>query len=278
MTPAPWYAPRAMQQARNLRRRVGLHDAAPLYPAEWLIEDDEKVPQSRSHHLRGGRLEQLLLGWKARTGRDAQVGRELALRWDERVPKVGVDPDVYVVEPPPPEGDEVTSLRTWEKGHHPPLLAVEIVSPSRPEKDYTSSPLKYAASGTRELWIFDPNLAGPKVGGGPFRLQVWARNAAGLLPRVYTGEGPVYSQALAAWVLTTDRGRSLAIADDESGARRWVTPEETERAAKEAAQKHLRTARAAKKAAQEREITERAAKEEALRRIAELEALLPRGG
>ena len=182
-----------------------------------------------------------------------QIGRELAIRWDKRHPRVGVDPDVYVVEPPPPEGDEVMSLRTWATGHHPPLLAVEIVSRSRPGKDYEASPSKYALCGAEEVWVFDPKLAGPKSMGGPFRLQMWRRDAKGQLTRVYTGEGPVYSDVLDAWVHAVDEGRWLAIADDEAGTRWWMTPEETERAAKE---------------------TERAAKEAALRRVAELEALL----
>jgi Uma2 family endonuclease len=235
------------------RRNVGLRYAIEPYPASWFIEDDEKVPESRPHHLRGNRLEGLFLGWKRRTGRDVQVGRNLALRWDEAHPGVGVDPDVYIVEPPPPEGDEVMSLRTWETGHAPPLLAVEVVSPSRPDKDYGSSPLKYAASATQELWVFDPNLAGPKTQGGPFRIQVWRRDEAGEFERVYTGAGPVYSRAIDAWVFAVEEGRSLAIADDEAGTRWWMTPEEMERAEKERA---------------------RAEKDTALRRIAELEAQL----
>lgn len=249
-----------MLQRAHRTACIGLHYEVEPYPSSWFIEDDEKVPASRPHYLKGDRIVGLLLGWKARTGRDVQVGRELAVRWDKRFPKVGVDPDVYMVEPPPPEGDEVMSLRTWEAGHYPPLLAVEIVSPSRPEKDYGSSPLKYAACGTDELWVFDPKLAGPKAMGGPFRIQMWQRDDNGQLTRVYTGEGPVYSEVLDAWVFAVDDGRSLAIADDVAGTRWWMTPEETARADAE-------TERAAKE-------TERAAKEQALQRVAELEAML----
>jgi|HubBroStandDraft_6_1064221.scaffolds.fasta_scaffold159867_2 Uma2 family endonuclease len=227
------------------------HEVDP-YPRSWFIEDDEKVPQARSHYLCGGRLEGLLLGWKNRSGRDVQVGRELALRWDEKAPQVGVDPDVYVVEPPPPEGDRVTSLKTWQPGHHPPLLAVEVVSTTRPGKDYGSSPLKYGASGTQELWVFDPELCGPKAQEGPFRIQVWRRSEQGKLTRVYAGEGPVYSEAIDGWVFVVDEGRALAIADDEAGTRGWLTPEETERAAKEAAQAAAAGERVAKEAAQAR--------------------------
>jgi Uma2 family endonuclease len=259
-----------MLPAQEQRRRVGLRYAVEPYPASWFIEDEEKVPESRPHHLKGDRLQGLLVGWKVRTGRDVQVGRNLALRWDEEHPGVGVDPDVYVVEPPPPEGDEVYSLRTWlpgrdgghphTPGHEPPLLAIEVVSRSRPDKDYSSSPEKYAASGTQELWVFDPYLAGPKARGGPFRLQVWQQNEQGDFERVHAGEGPVRSEALDAWVLVVDEGRSLAIADDEAGTRWWMTPEEMERAEKER-----------ERAEKERERVE---KEAALRRVAELEAQL----
>ena len=216
-------------------------------------------------------MEELLLGWTKRSGRSAQVGRNLALRWDESFPRVGVDPDVYVVEPPPPEGDEVTSLCTWKTGHFPPLLAVEIVSPSRPDKDYTSSPEKYAASGTEELWIFDPYLAGLPVHGGPFRLQVWRRDEESSFDRVYTGEGPFRSKAIDAWIFVVNEGRSLAIADDEAGTKWWMTPEEMERAEKE----RERAGKERERAEKERE---RAEKEDALRRVAELTALLQAKG
>jgi hypothetical protein len=49
-----------------------------------------------------------------------------------------------------------------------------------------------------------------------------------------------------------DEGRALAIADDEAGTRGWLTPEETERAAKEAAQAAAAGERVAKEAAQAR--------------------------
>ena len=240
------FPPRARPRRATLRYDVD------VWPAGWVVEDDEKVPESRGHELRGERLRRLLDAWKVRTRRDLQVGRNLALRWDEDHPRVGVDPDVYVVEPPPPEGDDVRSLRTWDTGHHPPLLAIEIVSLSRPDKDYDSSPEKYAASGTEELWVFDPDLAG-RARGGPFALQVWRRTEEGEFNRVHAGSGPARSEAIGAWVFVVDEGRGLAIADDEAGTSWWRTVEESERAEKE---------------------RERAEKEDALRRLAEVSALL----
>ena len=101
--------------------------------------------------------------------------------------------------------------------------------------------------------IFDPKLAGPKIYGGPYRIQLWRRGPNGEFVRAYAGEGPVRSQAVGGFLVAVDEGRRLRIADDEALTSFWMTPEEAERAAKEA---------------------ERAAKEAALAKIAELEEKL----
>ncbi|MEM9460439.1 MAG: Uma2 family endonuclease [Myxococcota bacterium] len=192
---------------------------------DWALTED-KVPESRPHERRSERVFAQLDFMVERTGRDALVCRNLAVRWDESRPRIGVDPDVCLLEPAPPEGDELPSLRLWRPGHHPPLVAVEIVSPSRADKDYAQSPLKYATNGTRELWVFDPMLAGPRDKGGPYRLAIWQRNDNGDFLRVYTGDGPARSDALDAWIFAVDEGRSLRIADDEAGTSWWTTREE----------------------------------------------------
>jgi Uma2 family endonuclease len=243
-------------------RRVTVRYEVDSVNEDWVLSE-EPVPESSPHDMLSDVLKYLLLAWAIREARRVKIGRNLAVRWDEAHPKVGVDPDVYVVEPPPPEGDELTSLRLWEEGHHPPLLAIEIVSPSNTAKDYYSAPDKYAASGTWELWIIDPKLTGPKTHGGPFRIQIWRRDEAeDTFTRLYAGDGPAWSPAVRGWLFSVDEGRSIRIASDEAGTCWWKTTEEAERAAKEAE-------RAAKEA-------ERAAKEAALRRVAELEAELAR--
>jgi hypothetical protein len=98
-----------------------------------------------------------------------------------------------------------------------------------------SAPDRHAASGAEELWIFDPKLAGPRSHGGPFRLQLWRRGPGGEFTRVYAGDGPVRSPAVGGVLVAVDEGRRLRIADDETLTSFWRTPEETERAAKEAA-------------------------------------------
>lgn len=242
---------------------------------DWTLSEDP-VPESSAHDRVCDLLKLLLLAWAARRERSAKIGRNLAVRWDESHPSVGVDPDVYVIEPPPPEGDELTSLRLWEEGHHAPLLAIEVVSPTRAQKDYVSSPEKYAASGTRELWVFDPKLAGPDAHGGPFRIQVWTRDEDDAFRRTFAGEGPAWSPAIEGWLFAIDEGRSLRIASDEAGTAWWMTGEEAERAAKEAERAAKEAERAAKEQALRDVEAERAAKGEALRRIAELEAELAR--
>jgi hypothetical protein len=186
-----------------------------------------------------------------------------------------VAPDVLVLEPPPSEIQfDLTSLQLWKEGHYPPILAVEVVSSSRPAKDYVTAPERYAASGTQELWIFDPKLVGPRRDGGPYRIQIWRRGEDDSFERIYAGAGPAFSPAVSGWLFAVGEGRLLRIAEDEAGTRWWMTEAEAERAAKEAERAAKEAERAAKDEALRMLEAERAAKDEALRRIAELEAKL----
>lgn len=237
-------------------RKVGVRYEVPLADDAWTLPE-ETVPESQPHDLVLDLLKQILLAWASRVG-DTQVARNLAVRWDESRPQMGVDPDLCVIRPRTPEGDELMSLCTWESGHSPPVLAVEVVSASNARKDYATAPERYAACGVDELWVFDPRLCGPRIGGGPHRLQIWRRTDEGDLARTYAGAGPARSVALGAWLLPVDEGRKLRVAGDERGETMWLTAEETERAEKER-----------ERAEKERE---RAEKERAEREVARLEA------
>jgi len=210
------------------------------------------MPESVVHDEAVELLKALLQTFAARVG-TMQVVRNLAVRWDAEHPRVGVDPDVAILSPPPPGAADLRSVRTWLDGHAAPLLAIEVVSETNPHKDYVVAPDKYAASGVGELWVFDPLLAGPASHGGPFRLQIWHRESDGDLIRVYAGDGPARSPVLDAHLVVVHEGRKLRIAADAEATQFWMTREEQERAAKE---------------------QERAAKEHALARVAELEAEL----
>jgi Uma2 family endonuclease len=214
------------------------------------------VPESISHQEAGERLKLVLDAWTARSHRNAFVARNLAVRWIEEFPGIGVDPDVCLLEPSPDIPEAITSICTWKSGQGPPSLCIEVVSANHPHKDYQDLQDRYAAMGTRELVVFDPLLAGPKALGGPASLQLWRSDALGILERVYFGDGPVHSLVLDAWLHPS--GFHLDVADDREGLSRWLTGEAQERAEKE-------------KERAEKE-KERAARIDLERRVADLEA------
>ena len=118
-------------------RLVTLRYAVARAHDDWTL-GDETMPEARPHHLGASLVEQQLEGWRLRSGRNVQVGCSLAVRWDEEHPSFGVDPDVYVVEPPPPEGD-VRSLPLWKPGHSPPRIALSRGPGMRPDRVVTLS-------------------------------------------------------------------------------------------------------------------------------------------
>jgi len=213
---------------------IPLYTSAPRSRVEWELEDDVKVPESELQDTILDLLKAILLAWAAREANGAHVMRNRAIRWDKEHPRVGVDPDIAVLPVAPPEGAALRSVRTWREGHYPPFLAVEVVSENHPWKDYAVAPEKYAANGTEELWVYDPELVGPKVGGGPFILQVWRRRDDGGFERTYAGLAPYRSKRLGAWILQMP-DNMLRIADDRDGNHLWLTEAETERGLKESA-------------------------------------------
>jgi len=188
------------------------------------------VPESTTHDEAVDHLVRVLRTWVSRTGRNARVVRNLAIRWLQQAPKTGIDPDVCILEPAPPE-THLRSLRVWEPGHVVPRLAFEVVSESHPYKDYAKIQDRYAALGVKELVVFDPVLAGPAALGGPVLLQIWRLDAAGVLERIHFGDEPAYSEQLGAWLLPS--ATILDISDDREGSAVWSTSEERERAEKE---------------------------------------------
>ncbi|MEZ4221821.1 MAG: Uma2 family endonuclease [Polyangiaceae bacterium] len=205
------------------------------------------VPESHEHDLLSERLVALLKAWTERTSLDALVTRNLALRWVAENPRVGIDPDVALIVPAPPVEEGLSSLCLWMPSHVAPRLAIEVVSKHHPYKDYRDIHEKYAASGTSELWILDPSGYGPKALGGPVPIQQWVRRD-GVLERMHFGAGPVYSEAIDAWLWSDP----VRISDDREGTRAWLTGREMERAAKEAALEQARQDRAGREAAEAR--------------------------
>jgi len=249
--------------ATRVPRGVDVVFEAPRWSERWVLQDGVTMPVTPEHQRTTTLLREVLEAFIARTGLDATAGEDIALRWDKAHSTVGVDPDVYLVQPALPKG--ARSILTWEAGHAPPRVAAEVVSRDTAKKDYNEGPLKYAASGTRELWIFDPERRGRGLMGGPWVLQVWRRTRMGEFRLEYAGDGPAYSEELGAWLVVTDEGQRLRIADDEAGERLWWTVAEAalagegrERAAKEAALAGEERERAAKEAAESELATLRA--------------------
>jgi hypothetical protein len=254
-------------------------------PDAWVLPDEQPVPpESRPHDLTIDRLRGLLCAWITRTGRDAIVARNLAVRWLEERPTIGVDPDVALIEPSPPDPDNLMSLKLWKPGHPVPRLAIEVVSASHPYKDYAEVQDRYAAFGVSELWVLDGMLRGPRKLGGPVAIQIWRSSPEASFARVYHGAGPAYSKALDAFVLFAED--KIQIADDREGKERWPTELEVEakRAEAEAkrAEAEAKRAEAEAKRAEAAGLTAEAEKrksaelEERVRKLEELLSKSPR--
>jgi hypothetical protein len=246
---------------RSPAAAVSLRYAVDKIPEAWVLPEGT-VPQSIPHDTVAEYLKLVLLAWAARTSRPVKIARDLAIRWLEQMPQIGIDPDVCVLQPPPPGAEDLASLCLWKPGHYSPPLCIEVVSANHPHKDYASIQDRYALIGTRELVVFDPLLVGPPSLGGPVALQLWRRDELGIFERVHFADEPVYSRVLEGWLVPRDR--LLCIADDPRGERLWLTGEESERAEKERERAEKERERAEKE-------RERAARQDLERRVRELE-------
>lgn len=238
----------------------------PAPPEHWYLTDDFNMPITADTLRRDDTLRSTFEARITRDGIGASILANVALRWDQAHPGVGVDPDIMWLEPALPEGRR--SVLTWEAGTGVPRLAVEIVGRDTAHKDYNHGPGKYAASGVRELWVFDPEGFGRRDDGdGPHVLQVWRRTRSGF-HRIYAGSGPARTEELDAWLVVV--GDVLRVSDDPEGNACWPTvAEERDRAAEERDRVTAERDRAAGERDRERE---RADSAEA--RLRELEAML----
>jgi Uma2 family endonuclease len=213
----------------------------PRWSPAWAVPE-VPVPESDTHDLAIEYLRSLLLAWVARLGRPIKVARNLGIRWVTEEPRAGFDPDLCVIDPAPPD-EPLTSLRLWLPAHPAPRLAVEVVSPGHPYKDYVDTPERAAACGVAELWVYDPLLAGPRAHGGPHVLQVFRRGESDAFERIHSGPGPAHSPELQAWLhpnasAAPERARR-ELSTDREGRQRWLTELEAERAARDAADQRL---------------------------------------
>ena len=76
--------------------------SVPRQRAGWELSE-EKTPESVLHDEVVALVKAILAYWAAGHRPAARVARNLAVRWDEGHPQVGVDPDVCVLDPAPPD-------------------------------------------------------------------------------------------------------------------------------------------------------------------------------
>jgi hypothetical protein len=230
----------------------------PRWSPAWAITE-VPVSESQLHDQAIEYVRSLLLAWAARSGRRVAVLRNMGIRWFQPEPRVGFDPDVCLLDPAPEAEEGFSTLRLWEPGLAPPVVALEVVSPGHPYKDYIDTPDRAAACGIGELWVYDPLLAGPRSHGGPFALQVWRRSGESFA-REHAGDGAAHSPALGAWLhprmSRIPAEAQLRISDTCTGDFFWPTLLEQERRAAE----QERQAAEWRVAAAERELAELRAK------------------
>jgi len=89
---------------------IGIHYSVPLRRLGWELAE-ETMSESVLHDHAVELLKALLAAWAARAG-SALVARNLAIRWDESAPRIGVDPDVCLLSPAPPDASQLRSVRT----------------------------------------------------------------------------------------------------------------------------------------------------------------------
>jgi Uma2 family endonuclease len=231
-----------MAQPSVLPSELTVRYPVPRWAAAWAVPE-VPVPESDTHDAAIEWLRALLSAWLEGVGRDIKIARNLAIRWVREEPRPGFDPDLCLIEPAPDRNEPLPSLRLWQPGHVPPCLAIEVVSPGHPYKDYLDTPERCAACGVGELWIYDPMLQGPRAHGGPHLLQVWQRGTSGSFERTHAGSGPAFSPALKAWLhpeaSRLPSGARLHLSDDVAGRQRWLTAEETARASEQRARELL---------------------------------------
>src|SRR5262245_46212618 len=78
------YAPAGMQVSRRISVREVM---SRIHHEDWELSEDQ-VPESMGHDRVSDRLKHLLIAWAERAGHTAQIGRNLAVRWDEIHPSI----------------------------------------------------------------------------------------------------------------------------------------------------------------------------------------------
>ena len=168
--------------------------------------------------------------------RGDSVGSDQFVYFDASNPRRCVAPDAFLKLGVPQR--MFSSWKTWE--HGAPELCVEILSPSDEEPITLAEKLdRYRALGAKEVVVLSFDEAAP--------LRIWDRVDDDLVERVIAQGAPTPCTTLGMfWVVASapDLPIALRLFRDAEGTTLVLTPEESERAAKEEALRELTRLRA----------------------------------
>ena len=86
-----------------------------------------------------------------------RVARNLAVRFYAEDERVGIDPDLCVLAPPPPELDDIGSVCLWKPGHTAPTLCIEERAPLRQVADGSARRRRQACQGVLGVFLYRYN-------------------------------------------------------------------------------------------------------------------------
>jgi len=172
-------------------------------PTVYPIEDD--VGEGSLQRFISELLRVLIERWLDLRRKPAFVGADQYFYWEQYNPSECVAPDVYVL-PGVPRSTRVGAWKVWETGLVP-SLAFEVVSRDV-DKDYLTSPAKYARLGVEELIIFDPDYQESR---SRMRWQVYRRTRRGLLRIEATDADRIRSRVLGCWLRVVGEGGEVRV-------------------------------------------------------------------
>ena len=220
-----------------------------VYP----IEDD--MGEGSLQRFISELLRVLIERWLEARGKPVFVGADQYFYWEQFNSQECVAPDVYVL-PGVVPGKAIGAWKVWETGCVP-SFALEVVSQDV-DKDYLTSPAKYARLGVEELVVFDPEY---RLSPARFRFQVFRKSKRGLVRVEATNADRVKSKVLGCHLraVGVDDDCRVRIATGFNGETLFPTDVEAKQQAEAAAKQAEAAAQQAGAAAQQ----ERAGRERA---------------
>ena len=200
-------------------------------PTVYPIKDDmgEGTLQRFISELLRGLIER----WLEACGTPTFVGADQFFYWEQFNATASVAPDVYVL-PGAPLSAKVGAWKVW-KTHLVPSFAFEVVSRDV-DKDYLTSPAKYARLGVKELIVFDPEYEESR---SRVRFQVFRRSKRGLVRVESTDADRVKSHVLGCHLRVVGEGsvQRVRLATGVNGETLFATDAEARQKAEAERQK-----------------------------------------